>query len=135
MKKFPFSLDTENSVIIVETFAEGYEIRLALDTAASQTVLDWNVFLILGYSPSDLGEEVPVETANGVLQTHRLKVKKLEALGHSYIDFEVLTYDFFEKGLFSLQDGVLELDFFQNTILTIDFIKMYISLQQQANIT
>ena len=129
MKKFAFRLDDDESVIIVESFVEGYEIRLAIDTAASQTVLDLNVLLILGYAPLELGETVPVETTNGVIYAQRVKVVKLEALGLLRPDFEVLTYDFFEKGLLSLQDGVLGLDFFQDTVLTLDFKEMYIKLR------
>lgn len=67
MKKFPFHLSEDEPVIIAEAVAEGYEIHLAVDTAASQTVLDWNVLLILGYSLADLGESVEIETANRIM--------------------------------------------------------------------
>ncbi len=123
MKKFPFRLDALETVIVVQAEVQNYEIRLALDTAASQTVIDWNVLLILGYSPNDLRDPVEVETANGILEAWRIKIRNLETLDLHRSDFEVLTYDFFEKGLFSPQDGVLGLDFFKNTILTIDFQK------------
>jgi hypothetical protein len=35
---------------------------------------------------------------------------------------EIVSYDFLSKGILSTYDGVLGLDFFSNTILTIDFI-------------
>lgn len=129
MKKFPFHLNDDEPVIIAEAVAERYEIHLAVDTAASQTVLDWNVLLILGYSSVDLGESVEIETANGIMQVHQIKIKNLDALGLSRPDFKVLTYDFYEKGLLSRQDGVLGLDFFQNTVLTIDFQRGFIVLE------
>lgn len=126
MKKFPFRLDTEETIIVLDADVEGYEARLALDTAASQTVLDWNVLLMLGYGPDDLPEPVEVETANGIMEAWPIKIREIKALGFSRIDFEVLTYDFFQKGLLSPQDGVLGLDFFKNTVLTIDFKKQEI---------
>jgi len=51
-------------------------------------------------------------------------------LGITRAAFDVLTYDFFEKGLVSEQDGLIGLDFFKNTILTIDFQKQFIVVKQ-----
>jgi len=131
MKQFPFQLDTEYaSVITVEALVEGHEILLALDTAASQTVLDLNVLMILGYSASNLGKPFAIETANGMMPVQMAKVKSLSSLGITRAEFDVLTYDFFEKGLVSDQDGLIGLDFFKNTILTIDFQKQFIVVKQ-----
>lgn len=130
MRQFPFQLgENHESVITVKTLVDGHPVLLALDTAASQTVIDLNALLMMGYSIQDLGEAVDIETANGIMQVHKIRVKNLDALGLSRSDFEVLTYDFFEKGLLSEQDGVLGLDFFENTVLTIDFQGQFIVLK------
>ena len=99
MKKFPFRLDAKETVIVVQAEVEKYETRLVLDTAASQTVIDWNVLLILGYSLEDLREPVEVETASGIMEAWPIKILSIETLGIHRPDFEVLTYDFFQKGL------------------------------------
>jgi hypothetical protein len=44
------------------------------------------------------------------------------ALDKEVSNFEVISYDFLEKGILSPYDGVLGLDFFEQTILTLDFI-------------
>jgi hypothetical protein len=121
MRKFLFRLDNISTVIIVQAEFKVYKIRLALDTAASQTVVDWNLLLILGYTQDDLREIVQVETANGIIDAWIVTLKNLNSLGLHRTNFPVLTYDFLAKGLFSPQDGVLGLDFFEDTVLTIDF--------------
>ena len=40
-----------------------------------------------------------------------------------------MSYDFLEKGILSPYQGVLGLDFFEQTILTIDFINQEVWLQ------
>jgi predicted aspartyl protease len=123
MKRFSFDLEAKyDSVITVKAFVGKPPTLLALDTAASQTVLDLNLLLMSGYSLTDLGESVDIETANGFMQVRKVSLKMLNALGLTRTDFEVLTYDFLEKGL-------LGLDFFENTVLTIDFQKGFIVLK------
>jgi hypothetical protein len=58
------------------------------------------------------------------METWVINIPKFQTLDTTKIDFPILTYDFFDKGLFSTYDGVLGLDFFrENGILTIDFIE------------
>jgi hypothetical protein len=40
MKKYAFSLETDEDVIIIDSMIDDYPIRLAIDTAATQTVID-----------------------------------------------------------------------------------------------
>jgi predicted aspartyl protease len=121
MKKFPFKLETDEDLIVIQTWINGHEIRLALDTAATHTVVDLNALLILGYNMSDLFSPVPIETANGVIEVHKIKTIQFASLGIEKRNFEILTYDFISKGILSPHDGVLGLDFFHQTVLTIDF--------------
>lgn len=125
MKTFPFRLTSEDDLILLEAFVNEYPIVLALDTAASQTVIDWNTLILAGFNEEALAQNiVEVETAAGVMETWVINIPKFQTLDTIKIDFPILTYDFFDKGLFSTYDGVLGLDFFrENGILTIDFIE------------
>ena len=55
---------------------------------------------------------------------------KFNTLDKEITNFEVISYDFLEKGILSPYDAVLGLDFFEQTILTIDFIHQAIWLTQ-----
>jgi Aspartyl protease len=124
MTKYPFNLQTDEDVIIVTTKIDGYKIHLALDTAATQTVIDFNILLMLGYNTANKGSTVLLETANGVIEAHHFVVKSFETIGVQRSNLSILTYDFLEKGIFSPYDGVLGLDFFRfQGILTIDFLR------------
>jgi Aspartyl protease len=127
MRKFPFQLNTLDDLILVEAYVNDYPLMLALDTAASQSVIDWNALHLAGCSvpkPLEIEEMVSVETAAGVMEVPVYIVEQLNALGVNRKDFQVLTYDFLEKGLLSSYDGVLGLDFFRKQgVLTIDFLE------------
>ena len=70
MRKFDFRLLTEDDLILVEAFVNGFPLILALDTAASQTIIDWNALFLAGCSvPYETNSEslVTVETAAGMM--------------------------------------------------------------------
>lgn len=113
MKKFAFDLSSDEAVILLPVLVDGYEIQLALDTAATQTIIDFNVLLMLGYSPDDAQTTHSLETANGVLEAQLFQLSTFEALGRLHSKFAVFSYDFLQKGLLSTYDGVLGLDFFR----------------------
>ena len=122
MRKFTFELKDEDDIIILIGKANGHKIQLALDTAASHSVIDLNVLLMLGYSSEEAIGQTQVETSNGVMSVECFQLRQLEILGKTVTSFEVISYDFLEKGILSPYQGVLGLDFFEQTILTIDFI-------------
>lgn len=122
MKKCSFELNSDEDLIIIEALVDDYEIRLAIDTAATHTVIDFNVLLMLGYQETNAVKTILVETANGIMNTKIYKINTFSSLFKSKSNFEVISYDFLEKGLLSTYDGVLGLDFFMNNVLTIDFI-------------
>lgn len=131
MKKFSFDLSTDEDLILLPVKVNGYEIRLVLDTAATHTIVDFNVLLMLGYSVSDGGETHTLETANGLLEAQLFPVKRIEALGRRLSNFSLLSYDFLQKGLLSNHDGVLGLDFFRFAgRLTIDFMNQELWLSE-----
>lgn len=122
MKKFSFNLSTDEDVILLPVSVDGYEIQLALDTAATQTIVDFNILLMLGYTATSALSTCLLETASGIIEAQMFRVSKLEALGRQLAPFDLLSYDFLQKGLVSNQDGVLGLDFFRFAgRLTIDF--------------
>ncbi|HRI59831.1 MAG TPA: retropepsin-like aspartic protease [Saprospiraceae bacterium] len=122
MKKFPFDLSTDEDLILLPVLINDYEIRLALDTAATQTIVDFNVLLMLGYTSVDALATRKLETANGIMEAQMFRVSEIETLERCLVEFEILSYDFLQKGLLSTYDGVLGLDFFRFAgRLTIDF--------------
>jgi hypothetical protein len=46
MRKFDFQLADEDAIILVKAYIKDYPLILALDTAASQTVIDWNALFL-----------------------------------------------------------------------------------------
>ncbi len=125
--KFNFHLTDDDALILVEASIKGFPLILALDTAASQTVIDWNALFLAGCPipmEKDFQNTVPVETASGVMDVPVYEITEFNALGISKADFSVLTYDFLAKGLTSPYDGVLGIDFFrQQGVLSIDFVE------------
>ena len=127
MKKYAFQLSSEDDLILLEAFVNDYPLVLALDTAASQTVIDWNALVLAGCSiPQELEmpNTVMVETAAGIMSVPIYDIANFKILGFNKPNFQVLTYDFLAKGLTSPYDGVLGLDFFRNQwLLSIDFVE------------
>lgn len=119
--KYPFSLRNEDDIILVNGLINDNGILLALDTAATQTVIDLNTLLIMGYKISDASEIVYLETSNGVIEARRIHAEIFSALGTEHSNYELFTYDFLLSGITSPYDGLLGLDFFKDKILTIDF--------------
>ena len=126
MRKFDFQLVDEDAIILVKAYIKDYPLILALDTAASQTVIDWNVLFLAGCPiplEKDLKNTVPVETASGIMDVPIYEMNDFSVLGIHKTSFPVLTYDFLAKGLISSYDGVLGIDFFRKQcVLTIDFV-------------
>ena len=130
MTKYPFQLLSDEDLIIINAWIEGYKIRLAVDTAATHTTVDFNILLMLGYSEKDSTGAILIETANGIMEVKKYLISDFRALDKKKSDFEIVSYDFLEKGILSMYDGVLGLDFLSQTVLTIDFIKQEIWLNQ-----
>lgn len=126
MRKFDFRLTDDDALILVEAYIKDYPLILALDTAASQTVVDWNALFLAGCPiplEKDMKNTVPVETASGIMDVPIYEIKDFHVLGITKTNFSVLTYDFLAKGLTSSYDGVLGIDFFRKQcVLTIDFV-------------
>ena len=137
MKKFDFRLFTEDDLILIETTINGFPLMMALDTGASQTVIDWNALVLAGCLlpyRADPTHNVAVETAAGIIDVQTYVVAQFSTLGIEKTDFPILTYDFLAKGFVSSYDGVLGIDFFrQQSILTIDFVEEKLWLASKKN--
>lgn len=132
--KFHFSRQTDEDLVLVSAQLDGDELRLALDTAATHTVMDTNSLLILGHEISSDSEIVPLETSNGIIEARKIKVLHFSALGLERSPYELLAYDFLLAGIASPYDGLLGLDFFQGTVLTIDFRRQTLECMEDQTI-
>ncbi len=133
MKKFAFEIEDEDSLIVtVDCRLHGDAYTLALDTGASNTVLDLAALIILGYELKDAIRTVEFETAKGELLAYVFKVKEITALGITRRNVEICSYDFFNNNVFSDMHGVLGLDFFLDCKLCIDMVEREITVQQKA---
>ena len=100
-------------------------VALILDTGASRTTIREEPLTLVGYDPSTLTISHFVLTANGVVQGAEISLLGLETLGMKRLNYPILAFNM--PGPEDL-DGVLGLDFFNGTILTLDFQKGEITL-------
>lgn len=128
MSVFRFSLENEDSLIRVDAQADRSDITLALDTGATHTVIDLTMMLLNGYDLDKVVRTVEFETAKGPIKAHIFRIVSLTALGRTIKNVEVSSYDFFGNNLLLDIDGVLGLDFFKDTELTINFKEATITL-------
>lgn len=130
MKLTTFELLEDNSVIIVDALIENkFELRLAIDTAATHTTIDSNILFLAGYELKNTINEVEVETANGIIVNEIYEVKEFSSIGIAKKNFKVQVYDFLAHGITSEYDGVIGLDFLRGSIVTIDLKKFEIKVE------
>jgi hypothetical protein len=130
MRTIDIELPDENSVIIVDAVIEDkFELKLVLDTAATHTTIDSNILFLAGYELKNSIKEVEVETANGIIINEIYEVNKFESLGIIKQNFMVQVYDFLAHGVASDYDGVVGLDFFRGSAITLDFKEFKIRVE------
>jgi len=118
---YQFEKNIENGVIYVTAKLEGkHTFKMMLDTGASYTTIDVTALYLAGYAIGSHLETEEVETANGIVEVGILKIDNLTALGHTVSNLPIRVYDFMAHGILTDYDGLLGLDFFENTILCID---------------
>jgi len=119
--KYGFKKDTQTGVIFVTVRLENkYKLKMILDTGASNTTIDFTALCMAGYELGRASQTSQIETANGVIEVDLFEIESLTALGHTVQNIPVHVYDFMTHGILSDYDGMLGLDFFENTVLTID---------------
>ena len=128
MSVFKFSLENEDSLIRIDAQVGRSDLTLALDTGATHTVIDLTLMLLNGYDLTKVVRTVEFETAKGPVSAYIFRIPELTALGKTVKDVEVSSYDFVGNNVIFDIDGVLGLDFFRGTELTINFKESKITL-------
>ena len=129
---FNFDLEEEDSLIIVNCHLAGDDYNLALDTGASNTVIDLNVMNVAGYKIKDAIQIIEIETASGIVEAYVFLVAEINALGITRRHLEISSYDFINNNVFSEIHGVLGLDFFKGYKFCIDMTDFEITVQRKV---
>ena len=118
---FPFKREPESGLIIVSIeIDDKYELKMVLDTSATNRTIDSNALYLLGYDIKDNIGKVEIETANGIIETEVFEISSFSSLGQTKEKFQVQIYDFLDHGIFSDYNGLLGLDFFEGIKFCID---------------
>jgi len=120
--KFPFN--PKAGLVIVETKLFGpsgdFVVKLALDTGATCSLVNWHILSMLGYDPGNEKEQIEITTGSGIEYAPLLKLKKVQALGKSRNDFAFVCHTLPPS---ATVDGLLGLDFLRKRRLSLDFRK------------
>ena len=128
---YQFKREPISGIIMVAVLVDKeYVFKMALDTAASITTFDINPLRMAYYPIGDIIETGLVETASGFMYVSIIKTNTISAFGHTVRDMKVQVYDFLAHGIISEYNGVLGLDFLENTKFTIDLINQTIEILQ-----
>jgi predicted aspartyl protease len=92
--------------------------RLALDTGATGSMINWDIAVLLGYDPAVVRDRVQVTTGSGVEFAPRSLLQSVEAIATVRHDFPVLCHTLAPS---ATVDGLLGLDFLRGAKLTVDF--------------
>ena len=123
------SFDPAKGLIVVPVELTGPSgstvVRLALDTGATDSVINVAVLVFIGYDPALAAERVQVTTGSGVEFAPRVSLERILALEQVRNDFRVLAHTLPPTAGI---DGLLGLDFLRGQVLTVDFRKGVVSL-------
>lgn len=125
-----FSFDPRAGLIVIRTRLTGpsthTEVRLALDTGATMTLVDTNTLEHLGYDSSMSTEPQRITTGSGVEFVPKITIARIEALEQQCADFPVLCHTLPPS---ATVDGLLGLDFLRDKRLVLDFRAGLITLE------
>jgi predicted aspartyl protease len=126
---FKFKREPESGLILVNVEIDNkYELKMILDTGATNTTIDSNALYLLGHDLKDNIGTVEIETANGIIETEVFEIDCFTSLGMTKNKFQIQVYDFLAHGIFSDYNGLLGLDFFEGMKFCIDTKENIISL-------
>jgi predicted aspartyl protease len=91
---------------------------LALDTGASETLVNWDIAVLLGYDPSASPTRRQITTGSGVEFAPEIPIERIEALGMERLQFPVLCHTLPPS---AGVDGLLGLDFLRGRRVVLDF--------------
>ena len=101
-------------------------IRLALDTGATGTMINWDILVMLGYDPAATPNRIQMTTGSGVEFVPVLSVQKIQAMRITHDLFSILCHTLPPS---ATVDGVLGLDFFRGKKLSIDFCQGKVEIE------
>ncbi len=114
--------EASHGLIVVPTPMQGENsdpiVRLALDTGATSSMINWDIAVLLGYDPASVNERVQITTGSGVEFAPKIILNKIEVSGKSIENFRILCHTLPPS---AMVDGLLGLDFFRGERLTLDF--------------
>jgi predicted aspartyl protease len=124
-----FKRDPESGLKLVNVEIDTkYELKMILDTGATNTTIDSNALYLFGHDLKDSIGVVEIETANGIIETEVFEINSFSSLGIKKEKFEIQVYDFIAHGIFSDYNGLLGLDFLEGTKFCIDTNQNMISI-------
>ncbi len=90
------SFDPDEGLVIVRARLWGPRgravVRLALDTGATATLVNWDIAVLLGYDPSATPTREQITTGSGVEFAPEIPIDRIEALGMERLRFPVLCH-------------------------------------------
>lgn len=92
-------------------------VRLALDTGATGTLLNWDVVVLLGYDPA-AEKRIQITTGSGAEFVPRIPIERIEAMGKEQRDLQAVCHTLPPT---ASVDGLLGLDFFRGQRLIVAF--------------
>jgi predicted aspartyl protease len=120
MTKEKFNIEDRAIIVPVYIETDGVITLLyfILDTGTQETLICETAMRRMGYVRANSIAEVPIQTVGGRALAYRYVIDNLKALGVKRSEFDVISHTMpDDAGI----DGLLGLDFFENTELTIDF--------------
>jgi len=129
LKTYSFEYSPDLQLIVIIASIDDYDVKLALDTGASNTVIDLTELLMAGYRKSDVIGSSDYETGKGIINAETFRVKQFEAFGIIRENFELSSYDFLVNNVLSAIHGVLGLDFFGDRKFCIDMGKREVTIK------
>jgi hypothetical protein len=116
------SFDAQRGLIVIATRLWGptgdVVVRLALDTGATRTLVNWDPMVFIGYDPAGVGPRIEVTTGSGVEFVPEVSVRKVQTLQREQHDFPILCHTLPPS---ATVDGVLGLDLMRGLRLIVDF--------------
>ena len=90
------SFDPKKGLIIVPTRLYGPSgdivVRLALDTGATGSMINWDIIVLLGYDPAAISDRIQMITGSGIEFVPQVNLHKIEALGIIRSDYLILCH-------------------------------------------
>ena len=122
--KFDISQPVIIVPVTVEANGKSSDFEFVVGTGSADILISENAMKAMGYTPADSIEEVPMR--NGI--AYRYIINSITALGITRRNIKVLSYKM-PSG--SGANGLLGLDFFENTRLTINLKKGEIMVEEK----